>query len=194
MTEHDRPGFVTVVEALCAAYGREPDKATLAAYWMGLEDLPLEVLQAAAKQAIRSRRFMATPTELRQLAGELTPEERAVLAWAAVMGTFTGMCPPDSVDLEDPVLHAAVRALGGWHHLGQMETGDQPYERKRFVEYYRIYAEKGVPEEDAGYLPGLQKESARLHGAAPRAPILIGNLDLTRPLIQWANQDDDDPT
>ncbi len=56
----------------------------ISAYWLGLNDLALNAVQAAATRAMREATFFPKVAELRVLAGVASPQAKAALAWEAV--------------------------------------------------------------------------------------------------------------
>lgn len=73
MQPSEETDFAKIVAALAATFRQECSAALIDGYWMGLDDLTLDVLRRAAAQAIRTSRFMPTPHELRVLAGVTEP-------------------------------------------------------------------------------------------------------------------------
>lgn len=69
MKDHEKPDFHNALAALCASFGREPDAATVAAYWMALNDLPARAVILGFRDAVRSaREFMPAAGAVRALA------------------------------------------------------------------------------------------------------------------------------
>ena len=50
---------------LCEAFSRHPTEATFLAYEIGLADMPIEQVEQAALECLRSSKFMPTVSELR---------------------------------------------------------------------------------------------------------------------------------
>jgi len=151
-----------VVGALAEAYRQTITAATIKGYEMGLDDLPIEVIERAAKTAMRQNKFMPTVVELREAAGEIRPEQRAALVWSVAMRALTQYGPYRAVDFDDPVLNATIRAFGGWPDfdalLGQMTSNEaEGIFRKRFEQTYMALLARGISEESGKPLSGLSE-------------------------------------
>lgn len=156
-----------IVGALCEAFRQKSTPATIMAYEWGLEGLTLEAIERAARQAMRQSKFMPSPAELRELAGELPPTRRAVLAWDAFRKALFRPGYDHTVDFDDPIINATVRNLGGWIRVGE-EWDDRPahefdtWFRKEFERVYVSLFYSGVDSEAIAPLPGLYAiENAR---------------------------------
>ena len=157
--------FVQVIQALAENFNRECSSITLGAYWMGLDDVPIDVLKTAARTAIRSCKFMPTCAELRQLAGEPTPEDRAEIAWAAIEGAVAGGGYYHSVDFDCPLVNAAIRHCGGWKRFCLAE-GDEfdKWLRRDFVKMYARLCKTGASQDAMAPLMGEHERHNRLNG------------------------------
>ncbi len=62
---------------MCETFCRPASKATFYGYEIGLADLPIERIEAAVVEAIRTKKFMPTAAELRELCGEAPADSSA---------------------------------------------------------------------------------------------------------------------
>jgi len=159
--ETDGKAFKNAIAALCIAFNREATPHTFEAYWMGLGDLPLSAVELACAMAIRSKRFMPMPVELRELSGEKTDDQRSVAAWGDVQRAV----PRGSykhIDFCDPLINATIRTLGGWpSFLDRLGTAEaEKWARIDFVKTYQVYASGGVEGEACAPLPGLSQATS----------------------------------
>lgn len=154
------------INILAAVFGKAISPAMLQGYALGLDGLSAEALERAVKRAIKECRFMPSPAELRDLAGEGQDlPGRAALAWQTVLDAVQFVGWYRSIDFEDKAINAAIRALGGWQWLCERAAGDQlPFLRRDFLNLYQAYARAGVP--DFAALP--------LAGEFERENILLG--------------------
>lgn len=133
MKQSDLQEFATAITALAATHRVEADSAMIEGYWMGMEDLPVDAVLSACREAIRTLGYFPKPVELRKLAGVRTPADDAALAWADVSKAAKSSCWPD-----DPVAAEVVRHMGGPKRLGMMPADEfETWGRKEFE---RIYA------------------------------------------------------
>lgn len=162
MDSGDKVAFVELLNALAAATNRKCDEAMLLAYWLGLQDLSIDKFRVAVTRGIRDCKFMPAPVELRELSGECSPTQRAMLAWTSVSRAAGSVGSYRSVDFEDPVVNAVIRSLGGWPEL-LGRTGDDfdKWARQEFIKCYEAFCRAGVPEDDCRPLGGLQTTETR---------------------------------
>lgn len=108
------------VQALAAAFNVEPDQPLLLAYRMGLEGLPIIMIEEAARRAIQTEEFMPKVAHLRKLCGaEASPETRAQLAFDMVGRMLGAVGTYRSVVFDDPITNATIQSMGGWVALGE---------------------------------------------------------------------------
>lgn len=136
MVESEREQFGTLIQAMAATFRRECDEPMVLGYWLGLSDLPINLIAQAVGRAIRECKFCPSVFELRELAGCVTKRTRAVLAWQTAVASLDYY---RTVDFEDRRINAVIHALGGW--CGFCEQSDNPAEfdkwtQQRFLELY----------------------------------------------------------
>jgi hypothetical protein len=132
MQESDKSRYIKAINALAATKGREIDVPLIEGYWIGLEDLTIEQLEMVCRRAIKTCRYFPSTMELLELAGVVSPEQRAFDAWPSVMFAAAG----SRVDL-DPVAAEVVRRMGGLKALGQTNEADlRVWGKKEFVRLY----------------------------------------------------------
>lgn len=151
----DAERFAIVMNALGAAFTRPITPAVLTAYEIGLEGLTIDEIEAAAKRALQTCRFMPTPAELRELAGGLKPEDQAVLAWETAVRAVENYGWYHSVQFEDAAITATIRSLGGWQRFCERCGGEEEkWLRQEFLRTYAAYCKVGVSPEAALPLAG----------------------------------------
>lgn len=164
------------VAILCEAFSRTASKTTFLAYREALRDLTDEELKTAVHRALRESRFMPPPAELRSLV-LLSHEERAVRAWIAFERAVMRHGYIHSVNFDDPLINAVVRALGGWEHCCGMPADEfDTFLQKRFQETYRALAARGIGAEECEPLCGYFERQNRMngHAIAPTRQIATG--------------------
>lgn len=177
MNEPDRTKrLATVVGVLAEAYRREITDVTIKAYEMGLRGVPIADIERATQRAVETCKFMPSPAELRELAGGLTPKQRAILAWGAFTQTVASHGYYASVDFDDEIINATVRNLGGWMPvLEQMEAEGDKWLRKDFERVYESFAATGIGPNMARPLLGCHEQTNIQGGhlAAIKPPVLV---------------------
>ena len=159
---------------LATAFNREADEPLFEAYRLGLSDLSAADVGRAVGAALRGCRFMPSVAELRELAGVVSPEQRAVIAWQAVSKASNGGFY-DTVDFDDPVCNAAVRNLGGWAYLTTIPDPKEfeSFVRQRFEKAYVALYRHGISAEQAAPLLGHTDQVNVAAGYEPRKVLRI---------------------
>jgi hypothetical protein len=168
--------FAVAVAVLGETFGRQVTAATIHAYEVGLEGIPIDAIEVAAKQAMTKCKFMPVPAELRELAGELAPADRAIRAWQAVVRAVHSDGYYHSVNFDDPVINATLRNMGGWERFNErLEEEPEVWLRKAFETTYTSFAKSGISAEAAAPLGGFIDRSNAANGYLEhvRGPKLI---------------------
>lgn len=166
MVDADRERFLSLLMALAGVFRVDPTEALLEGYWIGCRSMPLEAFSHACARAMESCEHMPRPRELRELAGEVSTPDRAIIAWEAVRKAIRSLGAYKSVRFDDPVTNAAVRNIGGWRELCSLSAEDlESFRRPRFEKAYRALADLPLSPEATGYLSGIhESENAGLAG------------------------------
>jgi hypothetical protein len=160
-----------LVRGLAEARGETLSPERVAIYVDRLSRFPLAAVERACEQALDRLRFFPTVAELVERI-EGSEEELAALAWSrvhrAALGGWGGYTP---ITFGDPVIHAAVTAMGGWHalyHLGYrgIESVEIATARKAFIEFWLAYRHRGAPMDTPATL-------CVEHGTAHLAPRVV---------------------
>lgn len=144
------------VTVLLEAFGRKVSQPQLRGYEWALSDIDPETVEAAVATYLRlPEEFPATPGKLRELCGVTSAEDRAMLAWSAVLRALP-IGSYKSIDFDDHLTNAVIRSMGGWVAL-LARCGDDfdVWARKTFIETYAAYDRTGVDGEACWPLPGL---------------------------------------
>lgn len=153
MKPADFDDFETVLQAFAALKGRQLTPPMIELYWRAMHDWDIAEFQAASVRLLKTCKFFPTPAEFEDLrrAGRETPGEAWIRAKniARNLGVSDGQFQEASSD--DPVLDAAVRAIGGYRALAMSTHDTLRYLESRFVEHYETIRDaeatrKAVPE------------------------------------------------
>ena len=173
-TKRDVDRFRSAIGGMAVTFRQEASEILFDGYWMGLADLPIEVVERAVVQAIRECKFMPTVAELRESAGQIRPEQRATVAWSVLQDASRDN-GYSTVVFDDPILTATVRRMGGWPAV--CEYFDvEPHQwlegvfQKRFTDLYTSLLARGISETEAAPLPGFFEQDNRLHGYLDAIP------------------------
>jgi hypothetical protein len=182
MKKTEQAVVIGCVTALAEVFNRKLSPPAVKAYGMGLRGLSEEQIQFATDRALQTCHFMPSPAELRELVyGRV--EDRAVKAWAAVEIAVRRYGHVRSVSFDDPVIHATIRALGGWQSICTMPTREfDSFVQKKFLDCYAALCRSGISAEQGEPLLGWADEQNGLLGYAMRPPQRISTGLPTQPV------------
>lgn len=174
-TKADKEKISELIAALAVTFNRTADESVFLGYFLGLDGLTVEQVKRATARALRSSRFMPTPAELRELAGEVSIDHRATLAWDEVKKAIERHGGYRSVSFDDRTIHAAVNAIGGWQHVCEQSVVCLDRDLwPRFQRAYKAFAARGsISSADTGPLLGIFASNATLNGYEQPAVIAI---------------------
>jgi hypothetical protein len=173
MTPDDAPQFARLLGGLGEVFNEPMSEIRARLYFEALKDLPLASIEAAVSRLIQGARFFPKPAEIRETL-EGSVEDRARESWRRLLGALEHVGTYESVDFGDPILHAVVESLGGWHQAWAWERVDGPellgIERD-FVSLYRLYSQRRPSRAASPVLLGQHSLRNRQLGAAVRGEI-----------------------
>lgn len=175
MDEQDRPAFEHLLLALGATFRTEVTTSLRAGYWLGLRDLTIADVQEAATKAIAGSRHMPTPRDLRDLAGVMGADQRAIIAWNALKRAIREVGSYRSVTFDDPTINAVVRSLGGWPRVCLTDSEElDKWTSKEFQRLYRELSALQLGQDLTRHLPGVFESSGELTERAEPKRIAAG--------------------
>ena len=181
---NDAQRKTVAIMALAELYGRHLSDPGARMFVAALQDIPADAVERACGEAARASVRMPVPAELRELAGETRLDDRAALAWTAVLKAVAAVGGYRSVDFDDPLINATILSLGGWVALCEQTAREQDeFTRARFLKTYAAFSRTGVNGELAGRLPGLSERHNATHGHARASVVKIATG------LPWAGQE-----
>ena len=165
--------IVQVMGVLAAAYPSfNLTRETIAVYQRVLSDVPDELLQGAALDAVSKSRFFPTVAELRDAALSIkrigAGEPSAFEAWDEVCRLIRDQGHGSTPEFSHPWIAAAVRQSGGWVRLCMSENSVA--DRARFLEAFADAQRRNLEADRT--LPQVRDLALRL--ASARRPELPG--------------------
>lgn len=171
--------FANAITALAEAFQVKQTVSLISAYEIGTRDLPIELIESAAAAAICGCKWMPKVFELRQLAGangsNLPVEERALIAWTVVRGSISRVGGYRSINFDDPITNATIRALGGWVRICDSPPGKDldTWLQKEFVAVYCAKMAAGVEAQETIALSGIDAATRSLGGYDPAGAVAV---------------------
>lgn len=150
----------------------------LEAYRIGLEGLSPDDVEKAAVVALRERKYMPTPSELRELSGRGRRDDRPLLAWMAVSKAISAVGAYASPDFDDLIINATIRAIGGWVRLCGLGGNElDVWARREFLAAYATL-QRSPPSDDAlAPLSGLGNRQVEVRTGLPWAGEVVRRLE-----------------
>ncbi|NQV29233.1 MAG: hypothetical protein HQ518_33175 [Rhodopirellula sp.] len=141
-----RTEFAEGIALLTATVGRQMPDEQLAAWFAMLKDLSAEQLRRGIVKTLQTHQFAGFPPIGSVLSNCNTAgtigslKDRSLLAWHDARKCISRVGPGDSIDFDDPLINAVIRALGGWPSFCQVETSKIQWLEKDFREMYAALA------------------------------------------------------
>ncbi len=179
MLDQERQQFGKLVADVMAYYGRDSSQFMLEVFWEALQRFELHDVKRAfsvyAQDAGRGQFAPKVADIVRIVEGG--SEDRAALAWAKVLGAVRRIGPYASIVFDDPLIHAALDACGGFQRLCDSSSDDMPFRAKEFEARYRGYIARRVTPPYPPRVIGITEAYNRAHGfeADIEPPMLVGD-------------------
>lgn len=149
---------------------------------MAVKDLTGEQWMNACLSLMQTHRYPRLPSiaEIRERAlgvadRPISADERALVAWNCVLDAVARVGGYETVQFDDPVIHAAINAIagqGGWSALCDEESEKlRTWKRKEFIETYKAFLVTGIRPESHKPLYGLIAKDCSLKQVALPEPV-----------------------
>lgn len=138
MTQNDWKPFTELIGRVYRLYQRPPlEIDDMRLYFDTLADLPFAAVAEGVKRHMKactgvSGRFAPLPADI-ILALFGTPEQQAAKAWTHVRMAMGKIGLYNSVRFDDPKIHFALAACGGWSGLGWATIDKEPCFRRAYL-------------------------------------------------------------
>jgi len=185
LAPHEKPAFVELLTQALGFYGQAVSPFAVGVWWQACQGVELaQVRRALTAHAMDPDRgqFAPKPADIvRQLRG--TQADRSLIAWGKVMDAMSRVGAYRSVAFDDGAIHAAIEDMGGWPTVCRSEVDELPFMQRRFCDLHRAYSLRP----DASWparLVGEHEAANRLAGHGVEAPMLVGDADAARKVMQ----------
>ena len=165
MTNDDKPKFLQILTGLSDLYGAELSRVSISLYWDSLKQYKMDMISIAASAHVKHSKWMPKPSEFIDVVrqNEISPEERATLAWGAVSRAAKSIGGYSCVDFDDPLINATVRNMGGWPRIcTQPAEHFESFIRRQFIADYVVLCKSNLSAESLLPLRGtFDKDNPR---------------------------------
>ena len=158
MIDQDKQSFKELMVGVGELYNKEITKPLMRIYFQALANHSLADVErglSAHTMDAKHGSFFPKPADIvRHLqTGDLSAENKAVLAWAQVVREMRVNGSYGSLKLDDKQAVAAVKSIGSWQQLCSSTEKELVWKKKEFISLYETY-EKTPLELLPSSLPG----------------------------------------
>lgn len=184
-----RDEFTRSIAVLTAGVGKPMPLEQLEAWFAVLGDMTVEQLQAGIVTTLRTHEFAGFPPVgliRKNAVGKESPTptltDRSTVAWIAVKRAVSLHGGYQTVQFDDPIITATIRALGGWERICTTDSGEKfdTWLRKEFETTYSALIKCGVNASDTVPLPGLCDVANSATGHADRTKVALIETGLSK--------------
>jgi hypothetical protein len=126
MNRDDFPSFAKFMAFIAEYYRHSLSESTLELYWKGLSRYDWKAIQQAVWHHIRMPQrgqFMPKISDvIESIEGDY--QTQALQAWTKVTQAIQRMGVYQSVQFDDPLIHAVIQDMGGWIRLWALYDDD----------------------------------------------------------------------
>lgn len=176
MIASEKIKFQALMGGVGEAYSKTVTPAMIDFYWGTLEKFNYDdVVRAMNLHATNpdNGQFFPKPADvIRYIQG--SNETQGMRAWAKVNKAVRKVGCYQTVVFDDPVIHQAIDAMGGWIKICEGTEDEWPFKAKEFEKRYQGYKINPVPEYP-NKLVGLTEHNNKQHNFRPQPPVMIGD-------------------
>ena len=174
--ERDEWGeFLKILDAVSDLYGKDKMVGPGVSMFFGLmAPYSFQEFSRAMEEHCRTCKFFPRPADLIGII-EGSAEDRGRLAWQEVLRACEVHGTYRSVNFDDPRIHYAVNAIGGWVKFGAMPESERPFREKDFLLHFRAAERMRLTWESIGVprrLVGHCEQENAFHGHEVEPPVL----------------------
>ena len=186
MTQDDFEKFEDLLSGVGEIYGKTLSEFALSLWWGALKNYDLAAIRNALHRHVvnpDNGQFMPKPADVVRMIGG-TSTDSAMIAWTKVDKAVRQVGTWQDVVFDDPLIHRVIDDMGGWIEFGKKTEDEWPFVAKEFETRYRGYASRGITPEYKGVLTGIANANNSRHGFDCGKPVLIGDPEKARRVIQ----------
>ena len=182
MIIEDYEKFSVLLADVHGFYQRDVSEFGFSVWWASMKPFDFSAVSQALNRHVMnpdSGQFMPKPADIvRMLQG--STQDSALVAWSKVNKAVRQVGNYESVAFDDALIHRVLHEMGGWISLGQKTEDDWPFVAKEFENRYRGYKSRNEVPDYPPVLAGLAEAQNSQQGFQSAKPILIGNADAAR--------------
>lgn len=148
MIDSDKNKFANLMTTLGVLHNRKLSPELITIYWHALKCYEFSEIQTCISRLIRDPdigQFMPKPADVvAYIEGKRST--RSLKAWSKVLWAMQHIGAWDSVEFDDPKIHAVILEMGGWIHLCRCTSKELPFIAREFERLYAMELTQGKQE------------------------------------------------
>lgn len=173
MVDNERKEFTKILIMVAELFDKDLSENLINLYFHALKDLDISKIKTASSNLIKSATFFPKPVDFRNaIIGNV--DDKSIEAWTKALNAKNKY---NSVKFDDPAIHSAIEAMGGWIKFCTMEDyKEESWQMKDFTKIYKSVAGRGGHIE---YLSGMSEleNGARGHSDFIPKIIQVGSIE-----------------
>lgn len=136
--------FYCIFKVMSEYYGAQPSNALMEIYWQAFKGWSTDDFQRACNAVMFTRKYSKLPLIpeiIEAVHGK--SEDRAALAYHALVETMKRVGHWETVVFEDGAIGQAVDAMGGWEYVNTITVEEWKFRRKDFESLYVAHTNRG---------------------------------------------------
>ena len=181
----DMPKFLNLMAGIGELYAKPLSTHLIDIYWQSLQSFELIDVEMALQSHINNPdcgQYFPKPADVVRFI-EGNGETKALQAWAKVEKVIIQVGSYQSICFDDPIIHAVIEDMGGWVKLCSVKNEELPFRANEFQKRYLGFTRKAPPRYPK-YLMGIAELDNSKNGYAIEAPLLIGDPEVARKVIE----------
>lgn len=188
MQVQDMEKFSQILKWVFAYYEKELTDLTFEMYWNGLKDYSIEEVQAgfnAHLQHPEEGKWWPKVSDIIKNCKGGT-QDNALRAWNEVETAIRRVGGYQDVVFHDPLIHQIIHKMGGWIALCDIpDEKSLVFKSNEFKKSYRaLYATPKQLEPPVELTGIINAQNAKIKGAKKHPPVLIGDPERAREVLQ----------
>lgn len=190
MKDSDKNKFANLMTTLGVLHNRKLSPELITIYWHALKCYEFSEIQACMSSLIRDPdigQFMPKPADVVAYI-EGKSGTKSLRAWTKVLWAMRYIGAWDSVEFDDPKIHAVILEMGGWINLCKCTSKELPFIAKEFERLYAMELIHGKQEYPTRLAGRLEQTGGCYNGNSINEIRYVGDKTIKNTIIKLENK------
>lgn len=190
MKTQDFEDFKTLLQGVYDFYGKDLSRFSLDIWWNAMRTYEMPVISRAFSMHCTNPdtgQFCPKPADVVRMVGGTT-RDAALMGWNKVQEAVSRVGSYRSVCFDDPIINRILVDMGGWPGICVKQMDELPFVERNFCDRYRAYKTHGGAPGHTPYLVGLAEAQNAQGGFRSEPPMLVGNADEARRVLEGGSK------